>query len=208
MSDTTNTLQPASDARSYDELIALPHDAILNPEEVRIYARLKSRQAVYNWLNDETDPLPASKKGGWRIAKSDLDAYLRKKHNRRESDQAVTQSTSDETLRRHLGHLIEISQAVIAWRRARLTFQAASDSVINPGAGGPDMEWIDKTLTDVTTTQERVYALSNSLSEESLTKLRFMLPSIHSDLALSSESAPAQTVESQTASPRRVQSKR
>lgn len=180
----TNKTLPAPAARTLDELTALPPDAFLNPEEVRIYARLESRQAVYNWLNDKDDPLRASKKGRWRILKSDLDAYLRKKRSRRASDQAIG-GTSDETLQKNLGLLIEIVQAVIAWKRASAIFRAAQDSTFT---SAPDEEWINTTFADMNLKREQLYRLTSSISEETLTSLRFMLPSIHSDLALAGDS--------------------
>lgn len=169
-------------ARSLDELESLPLDATFNPEEARIYAHLKSRQAIYNWLNDRDDPLPASKIGGWRIIKRNLDAYLKKKHNRRASDQALEQHTSDMTLRQFIGQLIEISQAVIIWRRATIIYRAASDSALKQNV---DVGWLNKTFDEMINSRDRLCALTNSLSDERLTSLRFMLPSIHSTLALS-----------------------
>jgi hypothetical protein len=181
-SATSKQSQSKPDARPLAVLLALPPDAVLNPEEVRIYSRLKSRQAVYNWLRDPNDPLPASKHAGWRIVKRDLDAFLRRRHNRRATD-GEDYGTSDETLRRHVGLLIEVGQATIAWRRARRlhrTAMASVDSLESP----PDLEWLDSTFAEAEAAGVRLQTLSQPLNEETLTRLRFMLPSIHSDIAL------------------------
>lgn len=183
MSEESKTLPATPEARPLEVLLTLPADALLNPEEVRIYARLKSRQAVYNWLNDKNDRLPGMKKGGWRIVKCDLDAYLRQKHNRRDSDRADEPNTSDETLRRQLAQLIEIGQSLILWRRANSTWLAAGDPY-GPGGGKPDVEWINKAFDDANAKREHLVQIGGALSEEMLTRLRFMLPSMHSDLAL------------------------
>lgn len=165
-------------ARPLEVLMTLPPDAYLNPEEVRIYARLQSRQAVYNWLNDEHEPLPATKAGGWRIRRSDLDAYLRKKHNRRETDQAA-HGTSDETLRRQLGLLIEVGKAALEWKRAGAMLRAAGESF--------DLEFVEERNEELTQKIVQLGMLLSSVSERTLTSLRFMLPSIHSDLTLLQE---------------------
>jgi len=170
-------------ARPLEVLMALPPDAYLNPEEVRIYARLLSRQAVYNWLNDEHDPLPATKAGGWRIRRGDLDAYLRKKHNRRETDQP-THGTSDETLRRQLGLLIEVSKAALEWKRAGAMLRAAGESF--------DLEFLEQRAEELRQKGAQLETLVAAVSERTLTSLRFMLPSIHSDLTLPQEPAGAE----------------
>lgn len=184
MEADTTTTQTQPEARSLEELIALPPDAILNPEEARIYARLKSRQAIYNWLKDPNDPLPASKKGGWKIIKRDLDAFLRKKHNRRETDRGEEGGASNEVLRATIAQLIEIAQAVLAWKRAAATHRAA----VNPASALPsqsDIEWMEQTYDELSAAVDRAHKLGGAVSEQTLTSLRFMLPSIMSDLALS-----------------------
>jgi hypothetical protein len=184
---TSNKSQSKPEARPLEVLLSLPPDAVLTVEEVRIYSRLKSRQAVYNWLNDSQDPLPASKHGGWRIVKRDLDAYLRRRHNRRSSD-GDGYSASDETLRRHLGLLIEIAGAAVAWRRASLVYRGIADQSAAYHVS-PDQELFERTFAEVEAAREKVLSLTNTVSDDTLSRLRFMLPSIHSDIALA-ESKP------------------
>jgi hypothetical protein len=195
MEEDTTTTQPQPEARTLEELIALPPAAILNPEEARIYARLKSRQAIYNWLKDPNDTLPASKKGGWKIVKRELDAYLRKRHNRRETDRAEENGASNEVLRTTIAQLVEIAQAVIAWKRAAAIHQAS----LSPASALPtqtDIEWMEQTYDDLAAARDRAYDLVGPLSEQTLTSLRFMLPSITSGLALADRPAngPAESL--------------
>jgi hypothetical protein len=167
---------PAS--RPLEVLTTLPPDAYLNPEEVRIYAHLQSRQAVYNWLTHPTEPLPATKAGGWKIRRQDLDAYLKKKQNRRPDEQAA-QNTSDEILRRQLGQLIELGKTALEWKRAGAMLRAAD--------GTFDLEFIEERYVVLTQKGAQLTSQLDGISERTLSSLRFMLPSIHSDLALPQE---------------------
>ena len=179
MKDTTSKKSPATpEARPLEVLLSLPPDAVMNVEEVRIYSRLKSRQAVYNWLNDKKDPLPASKHAGWRVVKSDLDAYLRRRHNRRDADQPE-HDTSDESLRRHLALMIEVCKTALEWKRAGAMLVAAGATL--------DLEFVEQRSEEFTRVDEQLKRLLAPLSERTLTSLRFMLPSIHSDLTLQDE---------------------
>lgn len=173
--------QTMPEARPIEVLRALGPDELLNPEEARIYAGLKSRQSIYNWLNDKINPLRGIKKQGWFIRKGDLDLYLLKRQN--PQLEKTESSASDQVLRGHLARLIEVVQAIIVWKRACAVFKAAGDVF---GVGGmPDEDWITSTFEEMNTKKDLVFTLALSLSEETLSGLRFMLPSIHSDLSLS-----------------------
>jgi excisionase family DNA binding protein len=191
----TSPLNELPDAGTLSTILALAADEMLTPQQAADELRL-SRQTIYNWIHDADNPLPATKAGGWRIRRGDLARYVEQKHNPQE--RVEPERTSDQTLRAYLLQLLEVGRAAVEFRHSSQVFQAAQTT------GFKDKDsfaFLERCSDDLTAKREQLLSASAGLDDETLTRLRFMLPSITSSLTIS---APGGDDERGVTAPREV----
>ncbi|HEY0170276.1 MAG TPA: helix-turn-helix domain-containing protein [Pyrinomonadaceae bacterium] len=166
------------DTATINTILALAADDLLTPDQARRELNLKSRQTIYNWIHDNEHPLRAIKAGGWKIRRGDLAAYVLAKQNKGKGAEPAVQP-SDEALRKLILRLIEIARAGLECKRAAAIMRAASESL--------ELEFIERSMEELGQKRNQLAQLLGPITEQSLTQLRFMLPSITSSLALATD---------------------
>jgi excisionase family DNA binding protein len=166
------------DAGTLRTILALAADEMLTPQQAADELKL-SRQTIYNWIHDPENPLPATKAGGWRIRRGDLARYVQLKHNPQAAD--TPERASNQALRTYLLQLLEVGRAAVELRHSQQIFNMARDGVTLDGS---TFAVFDKCNDDLAAKKEQLLSAAAGLDDETILRLRFMLPSITSSLTI------------------------